>query len=93
VEWANATIWISDRRFLENAAQQEKYMEKTELEQKLVNKRTIAARYGVSERTIQDWMVMEMIPYFKLGYVVRFDPESCDQAIARFRVGSDALDP
>ena len=66
-------------------------MENTELEQKLVNKRTIAAWYGVSERTIQEWMVKEMIPYFKLGYIVRFNPESCDQAIARFHVTSDDL--
>jgi hypothetical protein len=53
---------------------------------KWVNKRTIACRYGVSPRTIQDWMEKKMIPYFKPGYIVRFDPVECDQAIAKFKV-------
>jgi len=36
-------------------------------------------------------MEKEMIPYFKIGYPVRFDPESCDRAMARFQMNSDAL--
>jgi excisionase family DNA binding protein len=54
--------------------------------QKLVNKRVIAHRYGVSERTIQEWIGKEMIPYYKPGYMVRFDPEECDTALNRFKV-------
>ncbi len=56
--------------------------------QKLVNKRTIALRYGITQRTVQEWMAKEMIPYFKLGYIVRFDPEACDRALAQFEVNA-----
>lgn len=56
--------------------------------QKLVNKRGIAHRYGVSERTIQEWMEKAMIPFYKPGYMVRFDPEECDIALNRFKVPS-----
>ena len=56
--------------------------------QKLVNKPTIALRYGVSERTIQEWMEKGMIPYYKLGYMVRFDPDECDSALGRFKAPS-----
>jgi excisionase family DNA binding protein len=54
--------------------------------QKLVSKREIARRYGVSERTVQEWMVKGMIPYYKPGYIVRFDPAECDSALNRFKV-------
>jgi excisionase family DNA binding protein len=57
-------------------------------DRKLVNKRNIADRYGVSERTIQDWMEKGIIPYYKPGYLVRFDPAECDEAIGRFRKSS-----
>jgi len=60
---------------------------------KLVNKREIARRYGVSERTIQDWMENTMIPVYKLGYMVRFDPIECDKALTRFRVPKEHLAP
>jgi excisionase family DNA binding protein len=66
------------------------HMENIELKQKLVNKGEIAVRYGVSTRTIQCWMEQRRIPYLKLGYMVRFDPEACDQALARFNVSSTA---
>jgi excisionase family DNA binding protein len=56
------------------------------IERKLVNKREIARRYGVSERTIQEWMERGMIPFYKPGYMVRFDPIECDSALVRFRV-------
>lgn len=66
-------------------------MENIELKQKLVNKRDIAIRYGVSERTIQEWMAKGLIPYHKIGYMVRFDPQACDRALAQFHVASRVL--
>jgi excisionase family DNA binding protein len=57
-------------------------------DRKLVNKKTIAERYGISERTVQDWMVQGFMPFYKLGYIVRFDPTECDEAIERFRKNS-----
>ena len=50
-------------------------------EQKLVKKRKIAHRYDVSERTIQEWMEHGKLPFHKIGYMVRFDPEECDRAL------------
>jgi len=67
----------------------ENYMQNIETEkQKLVKKPTIARRYDVSERTIQCWMDEQRIPFVKIGYMVRFDPEACDRALARFNVSS-----
>lgn len=53
-------------------------------EQKLVRKRKIAQRYDVSPRTIQEWMEQGKLPFHKIGYMVRFDPEECDRALKRF---------
>jgi len=58
-------------------------------EQKLTNKHTIARRYDVSERTIQEWMAEGTLPFLKIGYIVRFDIAACDRAISRFGVGHD----
>lgn len=62
-------------------------MQDGELEkQKLVSKSEIARRYGVSERTVQEWMAKGIIPYYKPGYMVRFDPAECDSALNHFKV-------
>ena len=62
-------------------------MSNTEQEnRRLLNKREIARRYGVSERTIQEWMGNGTIPFYKPGYLVRFDPGECDSALGRFKV-------
>jgi phage terminase Nu1 subunit (DNA packaging protein) len=58
-------------------------------EQKLVNKHTIARRYDVSERTIQEWMEKGTLPILKISYMVRFDIAACDRALSRFRVSHD----
>jgi excisionase family DNA binding protein len=55
-------------------------------EQKLVNKLKIAHRYDVSPRTVQDWMGEGKLPYHKIGYLVRFDPEECDRALERYKI-------
>lgn len=59
---------------------------------KLVKKPVIARRYDVSERTIQAWMDENKIPFAKIGYMMRLDPEACDRALARFNVSSVALE-
>jgi hypothetical protein len=49
------------------------------LQKKLVSKIVIAARYGVSTRTINTWMHRRILPHVKLSHkMVRFDPEACD---------------
>ena len=54
--------------------------------EKLVNKVKIAGRYGLSPRPILTFMADGKLPYYKFGYIVRFDPEECDRAMARYRV-------
>ena len=55
-------------------------------DQKLVDKVAIAHRYSLSTRTIQTLMKKRQIPFFKMDYAVRFDPEECDQVMARYHV-------
>jgi hypothetical protein len=49
------------------------------ISRQLVTKKAIAARYGVSCRTIGNWMRRRILPYVKMSSrMVRFDPEVCD---------------
>ena len=45
------------------------------------NKQTLAQRYGVSHRTITNWMQAGLLVYFKIRRVVRFDVPACDAAL------------
>lgn len=63
----------------------------SEEDQKLVSKRKIAHRYDVSERTIQEWMEQGKLPFHKIGYMVRFDPEKCDRALDLFEQSARGL--
>lgn len=42
----------------------------------IVNKTRLAARLLVDRKTIEHWMGRGIIPYFKLGRLVRFDAEA-----------------
>lgn len=50
------------------------------------DKRGIAKRYGVSERTVSNWVRMRRIPHIKIGRACRFCIARCDAAFARFEV-------
>jgi excisionase family DNA binding protein len=39
----------------------------------MVSKKELARHFGVSERTITNWMRTRRVSYFKLGKTVRFD--------------------
>jgi len=54
----------------------------------LITKKVIAARYAVTPRTINTLMRKRILPYVKVGALVRFDPADCDRALAAFRVKS-----
>jgi predicted DNA-binding transcriptional regulator AlpA len=59
-------------------------------ERKLLTKPGLGRRYTVSTRTIDNWMKNGLIPFIKIGRkFVRFDPDECDQAIARFKIDSE----
>lgn len=55
---------------------------------KLLNRDEIAARYSVSLRTITNWEQRRILPYIKIGRLVRFDTERCDRALAAFEISS-----
>ena len=50
------------------------------------DKRRIAKRYCVSERTIDNWIRARRIPFLKCGRLVRFNVARCDAALGRFEV-------
>ncbi len=52
----------------------------------LADKSGVAARYLVSERTIDNWIRRRRIPFIKCGRVVRFNLAQCDAALERFTV-------
>ena len=45
------------------------------------DKKTLAERYGVSSRTISNWMSAGLLAFFKNKRVVRFDIPACDAAL------------
>jgi hypothetical protein len=49
-------------------------------------KPTLARRYTVCVRTVENWMKERRIPVIRLGRAVRFDPIRCDVALARFEI-------
>jgi excisionase family DNA binding protein len=48
------------------------------------HKKCIAAKYGVSERTVDNWIAQKRIPYRKLGRSVRLNYEHVEEALQRF---------
>jgi excisionase family DNA binding protein len=50
------------------------------------NKAGIAERYGVSPRTVDNWIQQRRIPYIKCARLVRFNVAKCDAALSRFEV-------
>ncbi len=50
-------------------------------ERPFTNRNGIAARYGVARRTINEWMRMGLLVYFKIRNVVRFDVAACDKSL------------
>ena len=52
----------------------------------LWKKGDVAKRCTISPRTVDNWMREGILPYLKIGKVIRFDPDAVDLAIARFKV-------
>jgi hypothetical protein len=57
-------------------------------EVRLVGKPAVARRYTVCVRTVDIWMAQGVIPYQKIGGLVRFDLAKVDEALARFEVNA-----
>ena len=55
--------------------------ENTAPDRHFADKQTLAERYGVSPRTITNWMRADLLAFFKIRRVVRFDVAACDAAL------------
>lgn len=58
---------------------------------KYINKTELAARYQISLGTVKNMMRKRVLPYLKIGKVVRFDVERCDKAFGAFECQSNVL--
>ncbi len=53
------------------------------------NKADLAAEFGVTTRTVNDWMKKKLVPSFTMGKrTVRFIPQEVRDAVSRRRVAS-----
>ena len=52
----------------------------------LVRRGVIERRYGVSPRTLDNWLRTRKIPYYKIGSMLFFSVEAIDSALQRFQV-------
>jgi excisionase family DNA binding protein len=52
------------------------------------NKTEVAAHFGIGKRTVTDWMRRRLIPFVKVGHVVRFNLLDCESAIRNYQVKS-----
>jgi hypothetical protein len=51
-------------------------------------KTQIAARYQISTRSVTNLMRHRILPFVKIGRLLRFNPTDCDVAFARFQRSS-----
>jgi hypothetical protein len=52
----------------------------------LVRRQAIQKRYDISPRCLDNWMRLRRIPYLKVGGILFFNVEACDEALKRFEV-------
>jgi len=50
-----------------------------------LTKKEIADRYQVTIGSIDKWMKLRVIPFYKIGRVVRYRAAECDLALERYR--------
>lgn len=54
-----------------------------------ISKKELAARLMVATRTVERWQHDDLLPYFRVGTVVRFNwPEVVERLKKNFKVGS-----
>ena len=53
-----------------------------------LTKAALAQHYCISLRTVTNLMRRRVLPYVKIGHVVRFDSEACEQAMKKYEVVS-----
>ena len=65
-------------------------MMNTELvvQNKWCSKKEIALHFGIGLRTVTDWMRRRILPFVKVGRVVRFHLPDCEEAVRKYQVSS-----
>jgi len=58
-----------------------------QLDSALLDRKTVAAKLSVSQRTVDNLMARGLIGYCKIGRAVRFLPKDVEAFIALHRVG------
>ena len=53
-----------------------------------LTKADLAQHYSISLRTVTNLMRRRVVPFVKIGRVVRFDRHGCDQAMRKFETVS-----
>ncbi len=62
-------------------------MPKTDtLKQRQVSPKELAEHYGVSTRTVTNWKSAGIIPFLRIGKVVRFSIDEVEAALEKFKV-------
>ena len=56
--------------------------------QNLLTKREVAELFRVSLRTVSNWMRRGIVPFIRIGSVVRFDPDAVRKAVEAYHVKS-----
>jgi hypothetical protein len=59
---------------------------------KYTNRCGIAERYHLSLGSVKNLMRKRILPFVKIGRLVRFDTEKCDKALAAFESSSIVLE-
>lgn len=54
-------------------------------------KQEIAKRYQISVRQVTNLMRRRILPFVKVGRMVRFNTQSCDKALMQFEVKSVSI--
>jgi hypothetical protein len=52
------------------------------------SKMETAQHYGIGLRTVTDWMNRRILPFVKVGGVVRFHLPDCDVAVRKYQIKS-----
>ena len=50
-----------------------------------VTKNTVALHLGIGVRTVNTWMKRRILPYLKVGRIVRFNLIACDAATQKYQ--------
>jgi excisionase family DNA binding protein len=52
----------------------------------MLNRKQVAKKLGVSERTINRWTIARVIPYYRVNGIVRYDEKMIDGWLEKKRV-------